>query len=183
MAIFSLCEVRQNGFYTNRTVRLNKSVVDTLLICAEMTKISKRGEDSHFAFLPYSVYKLKGSRGSVMKPYLLTISVDEIYRPACFIKVFEETPQRMFSSRYYCFDLLFCDRSFWNSLNDDAHIAPPPYASDNPEDVNGFVLSTEDQLNYSRFHTFPELGASFEHDGSSSDEVNSNSDNSDSADI
>ena len=150
LAIFSFTEVVSNGYYRNRSEKTEKNVLDTFFICAEMTKVIKRRDDKHFSFLPYSVYKLRATSGKNMKPYLLTLSVDEIYRPACFVKVFHSeannsNPSFCFSDRFYCFDLLFCDRSFWNSNNDDQDI-PPPFAADSPDDTTGFVLSSEQQL-------------------------------------
>ena len=150
LAIFSLSEVLNNGSYSNRSKRIVKNVIDTFFVCAEMMKVSKRRDDKHFSFLPYSVYKLRATSGKNMKPYLLTLSVDEIYRPACFVKVFHNEDDSncnhsIFLDRYFCFDLLFCDRSFWNSSNDDQDIAPP-FAANNPEETEGFVLSSEQQL-------------------------------------
>ena len=149
LAIFSFSEVVSDGTYSNRSAKYVKNVLDTFFICAEMTKIVKRRDDKHLSFLPYSVYKLKATPGSNMKPYLVTLSVDEIYRPACFIPVFENTEANsrnsFFSSRYFCFDLLFCDRSFWNADDSDSDVVPP-YAADDPEDTRGFVLNSEQQL-------------------------------------
>lgn len=150
LAIFSLTEEVSTGYYRNRSEKTVKNLLDTFFICAEMTKILKRRDDKHFSFLPYSVYKLRATSGQNMKPYLLTLSVDEIYRPACFVKAFHNEDdsncnRSIFSDRYFCFDLLFCNRSFWNSSNDDQDIAPP-FAANNPEETEGFVLSSEQQL-------------------------------------
>ena len=143
LAIFALSEKQQNGVYDCRHRRMVKNVIDTFFICAEMTKVQKTGENFHFHFLPYPVYKLKVTRGNTRKLYLTTIPIDDIYRPACFIESVCSGGDHI-SARYFGFDLLFCDRSLWKTQHNDE--APPPFAANNPEDTTGFVLDTEQQL-------------------------------------
>jgi hypothetical protein len=131
LAIVSLTQIKFEGSYSNRSKRPVRNQIDQFLIVAELQKVKKRGQDSHFASLPYPVYKYRVPVGRrAPKIYLTAISIDDIYRPACFPEVyanvastkkFNRSSPKMENHlhvRFYGFDLKSCDASMWNSTTD-----------------------------------------------------------------
>lgn len=149
-AIFSL---------TKQIKGQKKILIDTILITAHLQKINKRhasGTDRDHKYLPYPIYKFRVPANSrTLNFYVLAIGPEDIYRPACFIDVYTQYSiknnaniSEYAKSRFYGFDLRFCDRSMWNSTEDKVG----PFASlDNTDIIEHsdgiqFILNHETQI-------------------------------------
>ena len=81
---------------------------------------------SQLRFLPYPLYQLlyRSERGCLPELNTKNISVDHIFRPACFIPAFHaqilpKSHNEIASLQYHGLSYVYCDRSAWNFTASD----------------------------------------------------------------
>ena len=172
LGIIMLVEIKVDGVYTCRNKKIIRDQIDQFIIAAELVQVSKRGSELNFATLPYPVYKYRVPARGDPKLYLISLTADDIYRPACFPQAFPTDVQNNrynrnghkmehnLHIRFYGFDLKSCDPSMWNSTGDcktstafftaddddaDGSIAPVPGNAFNhvAKNIIHFLLDTD----------------------------------------